>query len=263
MAFTLPPDPGETSSDLAAARDDQGYSISSDPLVSTGSELGGDAEAPSLPRTYGRDIVCLMARDPQTLFAYWDIDWTKAFGEAAPRERDVHLRILGNAGEEKADLVVEPMAGSCLVETATDEADYRAEIGYYASGSWVPIATSMPITAPAARVAGDTEANLATIPLHLSFQRMLDALRVPKHEGRSLTGMLTSLQERAASDATAELSTDERAVAASLHQAAAQQPPVRRDPAKPRQIWSRERIESLLGVPPTSPNGGFAGSSRA
>lgn len=261
MASTFHPDPSAISPEPPARGADEGYSISSDPVVEKSGGAAGEIEAASLPRSYGRDLICLMVRDPRTLFAYWDIDWAKAFGEPAPRERDVHLRIFADA-VEKVNLVVEPMAGGCLVETAAEEADYRAEIGYYESGSWVSIATSIPVTAPASNVDSEMEASLVTIPLHLSFQRMLDALRMPKHDGRSLAGALTNLQARDASDATAELSATQRELTAALHRAAAQEPPVMRDPAKPRQIWSRERIESLLGIMSSSPNRG-SGSSRA
>ena len=58
---------------------------------------------------------------------------------------------------------------------------------------------------------------LTTIPFHLSFQRMLDLLRVPKHESGSLTAMLTNLQERVrAAEPATEFTATQREVIQAL-----------------------------------------------
>src|ERR1700682_5465427 len=37
-----------------------------------------------LPRSYGRSVLFGIARDPHTLFAYWEIDWRGGFGDKPP-----------------------------------------------------------------------------------------------------------------------------------------------------------------------------------
>src|SRR4051812_832925 len=47
-----------------------------------------------LPRSYGGSFLFAIARDPHTLFVYWDIDWATVFGENPPPDRKAHLRVL-------------------------------------------------------------------------------------------------------------------------------------------------------------------------
>ena len=61
-----------------------------------------------LPRSYGGAFLFAIARDPQTLFAYWDIDWAAVFGDAPPADRKVHLRVLWHEGIEESTAAVEP-----------------------------------------------------------------------------------------------------------------------------------------------------------
>jgi len=46
-----------------------------------------------LPRSYGGAFLFAIARDPHTIFIYWDIDWPAVFGEMPPIDRKVHLRV--------------------------------------------------------------------------------------------------------------------------------------------------------------------------
>src|SRR5687768_13403306 len=74
----------------AAAREAKrsgGFTLSPDPVISAhedaSSQGGAGWNAPAyedlgeLPATYHEDLLFLIARDPRTLFAYWDFDWTK------------------------------------------------------------------------------------------------------------------------------------------------------------------------------------------
>ena len=46
-----------------------------------------------LPRLPGSPRLLAIARDPLTVFAYWDVDWPSTFKNATPVDRQVHLRI--------------------------------------------------------------------------------------------------------------------------------------------------------------------------
>src|SRR5205814_5833772 len=61
-----------------------------------------------LPRFYGRPVLFGIARDPHTLFVYWEIDWKGTFGDKLPADRKVHLRVVSDDGSEENKIAVEP-----------------------------------------------------------------------------------------------------------------------------------------------------------
>ncbi len=263
MAFTLNSESNGPSRDNSVSgTDDSSYRISAEPVVSEAVTDEVRTGSATLPRTYGTQSLCLLARDPHTLFAYWDIDWTNAFGEQAPRERKVHLRILNVEGLEQTTREVEPMSGYCLVEVPTDGASYTAEIGYFQSGKWNSIATSPEVNTPSSVVPDGGEGDLATIPFHLSFPRMLDVLRVPKQEGESLTEMLADLRARAASEKRTELNAGQRELVDTIDELIAHAPAAAPAPATLAALWTRERLEQILGFRSSSPQG-LGGSSQS
>ncbi|MDQ6656306.1 MAG: hypothetical protein M3Y80_10895, partial [Verrucomicrobiota bacterium] len=118
MAYTLRPNADETDPTEQPAGDSGEFIVSAQPViadapVNTAAEDASERE--QLPRSYGSQMLWLMARDPQTLFACWDIDWLKAFAGDPPRDQKVHLRVRTGAGVEEASMPVEPMSGSCYV----------------------------------------------------------------------------------------------------------------------------------------------------
>lgn len=252
---------GLTGGDRGNAVDGTDYILSPEPVVSASKSDEGGTRAAVLPRTYGTQSLCLMARDPCTLFAYWDINWTIAFGDPAPRERKVHLRILNSDRSEHTTCEVEPMSGSCLVEIPPNGGSFAAELGYHSFGEWRSVATSPEVMAPAAVLTGNVANDSATIPFHLSFQRMLDVLRVPKQKSISLTAMLADLRARSASTAI-NFNGDERGLVEAMERAAALQAPRSSETAIPIPFWNDEKIERLLGFAPSGWNSGLGGSSH-
>lgn len=255
---------GASSSEPGSADDasgDGGFRISSRPSIPEAGE--STSRADELPRSYGGETLCLMPRDPHSLFAYWDIDWAKAFGEAAPRERKVHLRILAADGSEGKKVEVEPMAGGRIVEIAAEDAGYTAEIGYYDSaGGWQSVAASAPVNTPPALPTDGVAADVTTIPFHLSFQRMLDVLRVSRQDSESLTEMLTSLRERADSDEPGNFTVHQRELVETIDQFIAHGPSPAADDATATVVWTQEQRERLLGFRSSSLPGGYGGSSK-
>src|SRR3954465_7296593 len=68
------------------------FQVSARPVIAMGASA--ETESVPLPRSYGTESLTLLARDPHTIFAFWDIDWNTAFRHLAPPERKVHLRLL-------------------------------------------------------------------------------------------------------------------------------------------------------------------------
>jgi hypothetical protein len=135
-------------------------------ILSSGAEL---PRFPGPPRLVG------IARDPWTIFAYWNVDWPSIFKNAPPIDRQVHLRVhcADDLGEKEA--AVEPMAGTCYVKMSQRHRACRIEIGYYQpSDVWHSVAVSSEIMIPPAETSETEEVDVATIPLHLRFQQLVD-----------------------------------------------------------------------------------------
>ena len=158
-----------------------------------------DLEASHLPRSYGTETLSLLARDPHTVFAFWDIDWNAAFRGLAAKERKVHLRLLDSKGTEQTAVEVEPMAGSCYVTVADADAAYSGEIGYYHPATNLIASRHLPWSQLPRTHTRRTKEHFATVPFHLGFQRMVDLLQVTKQENATLTAMLADLCERVTS----------------------------------------------------------------
>jgi hypothetical protein len=208
-----------------------------------------------LPRSYGGSFLFAIARDPHTVFAYWDIDWPTVFGENPPPDRKVHLRILWHEGMEESTAAVEPLAGSHLVSVVHARSSYRIEIGYYAPDNvWNSVAISAAVITPPDDVAEGGPIDVATIPFHLSFQRIVDAFRGSKYDGDALAEIVGRLQQHAdSSDAT--LPESERELLRTLESGlsgtdASQRAELRNAPDV---FATRQRIESILGFGATSP----------
>lgn len=244
------------------------FVLSSQPIV----ELEQRAPSPGasrdyeylgeLPRSYGGAFLFAIARDPHTLFAYWDIDWAEVFGDNPPADRKVHLRVLWHEGIEESTAAVEPLAGSHLISVKQARSSYRIEIGYYAPDDvWNSVAISAAVITPPDDVAENGPVDVATIPFHLSFQRIVDSFRGSKYDGDALAEIVGRLQHHADhSDASLPENEREllRALESGLGGTAAAQRSRLRNAADV--FATRQRIESILGFGATSPAHG--GSSR-
>ncbi len=243
----------------------KGYRISNGPVVklARSEKLPADlADAVELPRVYGAPLLFAIARDPLTLFVYWNIDWAAIFENTAPVDRQVHLRVYRADGNEELIHPVEPMAGSCYLTVAHPCENYRLEIGYFQPKSvWNSAATSDQVTMPAEGVAGSDEVDVATIPFHLSFQRLIDLSRASNKS--ALTEIVSRLQQRAVSEEDRALLSDE-----DWEILRAMDLPVEKLDAARRAFGKRQngaalkrRADALLGVGPSSPGRSFGESS--
>jgi hypothetical protein len=203
-----------------------------------------------LPRAYGRSVLFGIARDPHTLFAYWEIDWRTVFGNNPPADRKVHLRVISEDGTEETRITVEPFAGNQSVAVSQARSTYRIELGYHEPADiWHSVATSEAIMTPPDDVSESGSIDVATMPFHLSFQRMVDTFRASKYDGDALVEIIGRLQERADNPADAALTETDRelleAIDLSLSETDAMQRSRLRKSEDP--FATRQRIESILG----------------
>jgi hypothetical protein len=241
-----------------------GFHISNGPVVRLGENKSGLGlgEVVELPRVYGERILFAIARDPHTIFTYWNIDWPAIFAKAAPVDRQVHLRVYKGDGAQETSAAVEPMAGNCYLTVSQPREQYHVEIGYYQPKDvWHSVATSENVAMPPDSVAPSADVDVATIPYHLSFQRLIDLFRAAN--GDALAEIISRLQRRAVSEEDRELLSPEeweilRAMNLSLDEIGL----ARRafmDRAGNEKV--RKRAEAILGFGSTSPGRGFGGSS--
>ncbi len=216
-----------------------------------------------LPRFYGRPVLFGIARDPHMLFVYWEIDWKSAFGDKPPADRKVHLRVISEDGSEETKVSVEPFAGNHCVAVSQARSTYRVELGYHEPAQvWNSVVTSDAIATPPDDVSETADIDVATVPFHLSFQRMVDAFRGSKYDGDALVEIVGRLQKRADDTGDETLTETDRellrAIDCTLSEADATQ---RARLRKSEEAFAtRERIESILGFGASSDGGAMENS---
>lgn len=240
-----------------------GFRVSSEAIVCPDNEQENEfGEGMGLPRVHGAPILFAIARDPRTIFTYWSIDWPAVFAKTVPVDRQAHLRVYRADGVEEESVAVEPMSGNCSIAVSRPGGSYHVEIGYYQPADvWNSIATSNEVTMPRDSFADDGEVGLATIPFHLSFQRLLDLLGASN--GDALAEMISRFQKRALNnEERKQLSAKEREILRAMGLSLSKIAAARRAFIDEASIETlRKRTEPLLGFPSTSPARGFGESS--
>jgi hypothetical protein len=154
----------------------RGFKIRKDPMVRLAEDGLTDVhDRMRLTRVHGQPFLFAIARDPQTIFASWNIDWPSLFEKVLPVDRQVHLRLYGADGLEEKSVAVEPMAMMHYLTTSGLHTSYRVEIGYYQpADAWHSAATSHEIVMPSNAIGKTADVDLATIPFHVGFQQLLN-----------------------------------------------------------------------------------------
>lgn len=167
--------------------------------ITVGKELGGRAGAwgaagtvdvdnlGELPRSYGTNALCVLPQEPHWLFAYWDIDISRHPGGPA------FLRV-SCEGEVESEIEVHFETRNWYIPVKRAGAVYTVEIGYRRGGRWHPLAEPAQTTTPPDHLSSSTDFEVATLPLHLGFARLMKELRGAMARGESLTGALARLQ---------------------------------------------------------------------
>jgi Domain of unknown function (DUF4912) len=166
-----------------------GFRISGKPVVplTDDQQLHNLSDSVELPRIYGPPRLFAIARDPYTIFAYWNIDWLSIFKDGEPADRQVHLRVCCADGLEEKSVAVEPMAGMHYITMSRRHPSCRIEIGYYQPADvWRSVATSNEIMMPTDEISEAEQADLATIPFHVAFHQLVDLFGAAKGEALAM-----------------------------------------------------------------------------
>ena len=148
-------------------------------------------ELGELPQSYGENTLFLIARDPHWLFAYWDIDWSPY----PAKDGKFFLKLFKDGGPEEVTTEIHPEARNWYLPVKESETLYYVELGYFsAGGEWSIAAHSNTTATPPDKFSEDSGADFATVPIHLTFERLVDMVRGRMREGESLITALARLQ---------------------------------------------------------------------
>ncbi len=241
-----------------------GFRISDGPVVPESKEGRNVSEFNNvgLAHPYDPPVLFAIARDPRTIFTYWNIDWPSIFEKGDPVDRQVHLRLYRADGIEETNAAVEPLVGHYYLQLPRPNSSYQVEIGYYQSADvWHSVAQTDVVTAPRDDIGEAGNVDLATIPLHLSFQRLLDLFGAPNRS--ALAERISKFQTHALDDEKRTvLSRKEREVLRATNISLPEMAAARRafaDLAADEEL--RNRSEAILNFGSTSPARGFSQSS--
>jgi len=230
-------------------------------MVSVAEDLSAVHDYTGVAPLHGDPILFAIARDAQTIFTSWNINWRSVFLEAVPVDRQVYLRVIGGNGTIETRVAVEPMSTThCLTVSGSHNA-YRVEMGYFTPfDSWHSVATSDEVEMPPQRSSKLADVDLATIPFHITFQRLANLLATDNNT--SLARFVSECQKRVLSsnepnETTASDKQVLRNLNLSLHElAAAQRSFENIDTEK-----LVRRARTLLEFCPSSPVRGFEASA--
>lgn len=191
----------KSETNIANAAGQPGFHVSDTPVIGAhAAEAQVPAEtatAEQLPTYYGEDLLYAIARDPNSLFLYWDLDWARVFSEAGLTNSVAHLRISREDGTEETTIAIDPALGYCFAEVTSAGARYTCELGCFVESEWKSLAPSAVAETPASTLSDDLNAEFATLPLHLGFQRLIDIFRAAQPTRKNLASAIAEAQSKA------------------------------------------------------------------
>ncbi|MBE0539924.1 MAG: DUF4912 domain-containing protein [Verrucomicrobia bacterium] len=158
-----------------------------------------ESEATELPTAYGTGRLFLTARDPHWLYANWDLTRDQQLRyNAFSTDGHLILRIYVGAvrGEPVAEIHVHPESRHWFAHVERAETRYAAELGYYeAPRQWTTIATSGATLTPPDTISPDTTFSFATIPVEVSFARLVAIVQRAAYENTPLAQAVEELRK--------------------------------------------------------------------
>jgi hypothetical protein len=180
----------------AAAHAGYGFRISTQPVVGEKRAVATRNEG-SPPLGSSSDLLYVVARDPKSLFLYWDLNWTWLFARAGISARQVHLRTYRGDGTVEGTQEINPFRGHCFAEVGAAGTEYYCELGGFQGTEWKSLVRSSTTATPEASRSDDFSTEFAALPTHLSFQRLLDILGMTHLDRATLARSVAELQENA------------------------------------------------------------------
>jgi hypothetical protein len=195
----------------------EGFRISKKPVVqvAAGGRFHDVKDSPDLRHVYDPPALFAIARDPQTIFVSWNINWHSVFEKGTPPDRQVHLQVYRADGLEEI-VAVEAMAAMHYVTISDPHCSYRVGIGYYQPADvWHSVAMSNEILMPRYKSDETGDIDTVMIPFHVSFQQLLN-LFGPATD-TELAAVISQFEKRALSSEEKTLSGGHKKILRKLH----------------------------------------------
>ncbi|HAV62632.1 MAG TPA: hypothetical protein DCY13_09730 [Verrucomicrobiales bacterium] len=148
--------------------------------VAAGDTIGGIDDL-ALPESYGTRKLWLVARDPQWLYARWDLS-REQLGDYNQLSRDGHLllRVYDRAtpGEALTEIHVHPESKSWFAHVGRGGGSYFAVLGFRDKlGDWHEVSRSSAVSTPPDSLSDNLEAEFANLPSGISFTDLIQVIR--------------------------------------------------------------------------------------
>lgn len=246
------------------------FRISSSPVVSTAADSDKFSareleQLNELPRSYGESIVFAMARDPKTLFVYWEINWPEVFAKIAPADHKVYLRVCDSEGSELSQTSVEAMARSCELTLPESGGSVRIEMGYFdREQQWHAVGASEIVRMPPDKIGALSPGDFALVPFHITFQRLTDLFRATSIDEGSLLQSLKRLQEKSLHpEEQGSLAPEEREIYRAMKASISERTYLPRTPLdRTSEMQLQKKLESILGFGARASSHSLGGSSK-
>ena len=143
----------------------------------------------NLPRSYGEEALFLVAQDPHWLFTYWDIDISRHPGGPCI------LRVEHASGDLEQEIEVSFETRNWYIPVQKAGGTYAVEMGFHRYGKWNSIARSPIVTTPRDKFSESAAFDFATLPMHISFQRLVENVSNSFASSEELLPALIKLQQ--------------------------------------------------------------------
>ncbi|MDZ4788847.1 MAG: DUF4912 domain-containing protein [Blastochloris sp.] len=148
------------------------------------------------PSSYGTRKLYLTARDPHTLYAYWDLNHDQIVeGERSSHDGKVFLELYRKGGTRLQQVQLSPWSKEWYLNINEANSAFYAEIGYYRhDGSFEVMSRSGEALTPRDNLSPNTKVQFVTIPFEFTFAQLLDLIRGYLLQGEELATALARLQ---------------------------------------------------------------------
>lgn len=156
-------------------------------------------ERGELPESYGTARLWLTARDPQWLYAHWDLTLAQQRHFNAESD-DGHLivRVFEKEilGEPLVTQHVHPESKNWFIHVGRGGTKFVAQLGYADKQErWQTIAVSAATMTPPETLSEDTSAEFATLPVEVPFDQLVEMVRTVVSQHVPLIEALAQLRE--------------------------------------------------------------------
>jgi hypothetical protein len=129
---------------------------------------GSKTEPARLPEAYSTGKLLLVARDPNNLYAHWDLTQAQqARYDSLSADQRLVLKVHGEppAATPASEVSLHPESSHCFVRVDRPGASYTAELGYYNHDrQWVTIVASESAKTPTSGFSQDKSVRFAAMP---------------------------------------------------------------------------------------------------